>query len=157
MKPEDLFVKNLEFFLDQKFDEYGRSRILNYLKEYKDTIPPIYINKTIIKKVVSPKKPMKEEEDGMCAYENMNQVAEEICQLFQIKIGQLLGRDYGKKSVIVEARRQFCEIMFNRYRYHNYILADFLGVHYSTVSFYIYGKSYNIDGRKHDYRRKRAV
>jgi hypothetical protein len=156
ISPEEKFMKNLEFYLDHKFDDYGRSRILGYLNEFKESIPPIYINKKVVKEVVVRRK-QTEKEEGTCAYENMNQVANEICQLHNITIDQFFGKGGVKKAVMIEARRQFCEIMYNRYKYYNYILADFLGVHYSTISFYIFGKTYNINGKKNEYKRTKAA
>jgi hypothetical protein len=47
MKPEINFIKKLEAFFDEEFNDYTKSRIELYLNEFRQEIPPVIIKKEI--------------------------------------------------------------------------------------------------------------
>jgi hypothetical protein len=149
MKPEINFIKKLEAFFDDEFNDYTKSRIELYLKEFKQDIPPIIIKKeVIINKTLEPKniqQDIKREAvyKVYATHQNLYNDAKELCELHQIDIDEFMNRKNLKaKSDIVDIRKKFCSIAFERYFCNTNMLAKFFKVHHSTISFYVHGKKF---------------
>ena len=57
MKPEEQFIKQLETYLDEDFNDFTKNRIIGYLKEYRDSIPLVIIKPEKEKKCPLPPNP----------------------------------------------------------------------------------------------------
>ena len=149
-KLENEFLRKLEMFLDEDFNEFSRKRILGFLSEYKEQIPPITIvkDKIILKEKIvykTFKDPIDAPEPKRRTYkvyvsnDILMSDAKELCESY----GMPLEKFFSKSKVTMEVgklRKIFCVNMFERYFCTNNILADFFGVHWSTISFYLYGR-----------------
>jgi hypothetical protein len=144
MTPETEFLRKLEAFLDQEFNDYIRNRIRGYLQDYKDQIPPLVIKKeeVIIKEVVKIK------ENPMIGKQNLSQdflrkEAAAFCQNRGIDV-KVFETNKSKKAPtdVVIARKEFCKSILSKYYCSSSTLAKFFNVHHSTIVFYLYGKKY---------------
>lgn len=93
---ENRFIKKLEFYLDQEFNQYSKNRILGYLKEYIDAIPeqnPIIIYQEKIKEVI---KEVEVEPKNFYAYKpfvtktELMDNAKDLCAVYDITIEEFL-------------------------------------------------------------------
>jgi len=142
MTAENEFIKKLETFLDQVFNDYGKKRISTYLEEYKDKIPPIIITKEkkdiknslfIDRRIVGFK--------SVVNNEQLMQDAIELCKEHDININDFMDRKHKKaRTDVVELRKRFCQECYEKYICNNDALSKFFNIHYSTISFYLYGK-----------------
>lgn len=141
MTAENEFIKKLEAFLDQVFNDYSKRRISNYLEEYKDSIPPIIIkqNKDSKNTTYLDRKTI-----GLKSFvdsDKLMQDAIELCQEYNIEINDFMDRKHKKcRTEVVELRKKFCQDSFVKYVCSNDTLSKFFNIHYSTISFYLYGK-----------------
>jgi len=149
MKPEINFIKKLEAFFDEEFNDYTKSRIELYLNEFRQEIPPVIIKKEIridkTPKVELPKLEVKKEAiyKTYATPQDLLTDAQELCKLYEIDIDEFMNRKNMKaKSDIVDIRKKFCSMAFERYFCSTNMLAKFFKVHHSTISFYVYGKKY---------------
>ena len=136
-KSELKFIKNLEFFLGEEFNEYSKSRIISYLKEYKEEIPPIVKHEIVYKEKI-----VKQERNKYKEYVTNDMLmadAKELCELKQVDINEFLRSNKSRTDASL-LRKEFCNNCFQKYLCSNNILANFFGVHHSTISFYLYGK-----------------
>lgn len=139
MKPEVEFVKKIEAFLDQEFNDYSTKRIITYLNEYKDRIPPVYIHKTIEKNTVA-KRPINTTKTFASDEDLINQ-AKAFCDQNDIDFKRFATSKSIKSTCdISAARKKFCQYMYEIYLCNNTQLARFFNVDHSTISFYLYGK-----------------
>jgi hypothetical protein len=136
MNKETRFINDLEAYLGQEFTPYTKKKILSMLLEYKD----IPVKKEVVVKLV-PEKVAKYK--VYVTNDILLADAKELCDLNEIDIKLFLQPKYRKgTNDVTELRKQFCIKMFERYLCSNNILANFFGVHHSTISFYLYGKKY---------------
>jgi len=136
-KSELKFIKNLEFFLGEKFNEYSKNRIISFLQEYKEEIPPIVKHEIIYKEKI-----VKQERNKYKEYVTNDMLmadAKELCELKQVDINEFLRSNKSRTDASL-LRKEFCNNCFQKYLCSNNILANFFGVHHSTISFYLYGK-----------------
>jgi hypothetical protein len=144
MTPETEFLRKLEAFLDQEFNDYTRNRIRGYLQDYKDQIPPLVIKKeeVIIKEVIKVK------EHPSIGKQNLSQdflrkEAAAFCENRGVDV-KIFERNSTKKAPVdvVLARKEFCKAILSKYYCSSTTLAKFFNVHHSTIVFYLYGKKY---------------
>lgn len=147
MKPEINFIKKLEAFFDDEFNDYTKNRIKVYLKEFREEIPPVVINKEIMIKeplLMSGANREIKRESIYKVYPTINDLhndAKEICELYQIDLDEFMNRKNMKaKANIADVRKKFCQMAFERYFCSTNMLAKFFKVHHSTISFYVHGK-----------------
>lgn len=145
MTAENEFIKKLETFLDQVFNDYSKKRISLYLQEYKDKIPPIIINKTkkeIVRTDVFESRRIIGNKFAVTNDELMND-AIEMCKKYDVDIKDFMDRKHKKaRTKVVELRKKFCQDSYEKYICNNDTLSKFFNIHYSTISFYLYGKKY---------------
>ena len=145
-KNENEFIKKLEAYLDTKFNDYSRNRIIKYLEEYKEQIPPIIITKGNKQEII---KQIQEDKIENYKYKELvtNDIllreAVEICNLYQMSsIDFFNTKKYKSSRDVVKVRKIFCQKIFENYLCNNNILAAFLNVDHSTITFYLYGKKH---------------
>jgi len=144
MKPEEQFIKQLETYLDDDFNDFTKNRIIGYLKEYRDSIPFV---------VLKPEKAKKEYqriEDRMrdrmrkqfITHEELIIEAKILCEEYDVSINDfIVKRSSRSRNNIGELRKIFCSIIHEKYLCSNMILSEFFNVHHSTISHYLYGKT----------------
>ena len=144
MTPENNFIKKLQAFMDTEFNQYSVNRINTYLGEYRDEIPPIIIKSEpteIVKDVFIPRQEYVKK--IKITYEELVRDAVAICEEFEISYTDFMERVRVKaKTRIVDVRKTFCQRAFEKYFCNNDVLARFFNIHHSTISFYLYGKTY---------------
>lgn len=146
MSPEISFIKKLEAFFDDEFNDYTKKRIEIYLKEFREEIPPVIIKKEIF--IKEPPNQMSfndvKKEAVYKVYPTLKDLindAKEICELHNIDFDEFVNRKNPKaKATIVDVRKKFCSMVFERYFCSTNMLAKFFKVHHSTISFYVHGK-----------------
>ena len=131
------FIKKLEFFLNEEFNEYSKNRIIAYLKEYREQIPAIIRQEFVFKEKIVTKERNKYKE--YVTNDMLMADAKELCELKQVDINEFLRSNKSRTDASL-LRKEFCNNCFQKYLCSNNILANFFGVHHSTISFYLYGK-----------------
>lgn len=144
MKLENQFIKQLETYLDEEFNDYTKKRIYGYLMEYREAIPFVVI------------KPQKEENENILIEERMKDrrrkqfitqeelliEANQLCEEYDVSINDfVINKSSRSRNNIGELRKRFCSIIHEKYLCSNMILAEFFNVHHSTISHYLYGKT----------------
>ena len=144
MKQEELFIKQLETYLDEDFNDFTKKRIYGYLKEYREAIPLVVI------------KPQKEEKEDIPIMERMRDrhrkefitqeelliEAQKLCEEYDVSINDfIINKSTRSRNYIGELRKKFCSIIHEKYLCSNMILSEFFNVHHSTISHYLYGKT----------------
>jgi hypothetical protein len=144
---ENQFIKKLEVYFDETFNDYTRNRILGYLEDYKKIVQaknPIVIYKDKIKEVI---KEIEVEPKKIYAYKpiitkkELMDNAKELCAAYDISIEDFL--DSSKVRIrcdIAKVRKKFCHTIHSKYICSNKILSDLLNVHHSTITYYLIGK-----------------
>lgn len=144
MKLEEQFIKQLETYLDEDFNEYTKKRIYGYLKEYREAIPFV---------VIKPVKESKEEfhiEERMkdrrrkqfITQEELLIEAKQLCEDYDVSINDfVINKSARSRNYIGDLRKRFCSIIHDKYLCSNMILSEFFNVHHSTISHYLYGKT----------------
>lgn len=145
MNHEEQFIRKLEAFLNENFNDYSKKRILTYLKEYTETIPPVVVKKERVKneleKIYIDCPNCKE----YATQEKLKEDAIEFCLLNDIDFDSFAKSKRIKTNCkIAELRKEFTVKSFEKYLCSNNLLAEFFNVHYSTISFYLYGKKTRI-------------
>ena len=113
MKADETFIRHLEAFFDQKFNDYTQNRIRYLLSEYAKNIPPV------IKEVIvnSPPKQIQRRPKGkykeFVTKEEMLVIANEVCSLYGIPQRHFLNKPRKKAtSFITDARKVFCQKLY---------------------------------------------
>ena len=145
MNHEEQFVRKLEAFLNEDFNDYSKKRIISYLNDYADSIPPVVIKKERVgnelEKIYINCTNCKE----YATIEKLKEYAIEFCLLNNIDFDSFAKSKRIKTNCkIAELRKEFTVKSFEKYLCSNNLLAEFFNVHYSTISFYLYGKKTRI-------------
>lgn len=148
MRPEETFVKQLETYLDTNFNEYSKNRIFAYLKEFRESIPLIYIKEEVpISKENIIREPIREPKKRLIknhvTKDELINDAIDLCGIYGIDINDFLDTKYCKgRNSVISIRKKFCVMAFEKYFCNNTLLAELFNVHHSTISHYLYGKRY---------------
>ena len=135
MTAEQSFIRKLELYLGSDINDYGKKRIVVYLKEYAAEIPPI---KKINFEAGLPAVQKKE-----ISEETLYTEAKTICDLMSIPISDFMFAESGKATDKVTASRKiFCLEVITKYNLLRKDLKQFFGVDHTTISYYIHGKKY---------------
>jgi len=149
-KYEDIFIKNLEAYFDETYNDFTKKKIATLLEQYKNTIEPVVVFKEKrSRKNIEPKKVEPVEEVNYKDYkavpnnEKLTKEVEDFCDVHQISPDSFLTK-MGDETVgtITELRKKFCQMMMERYIIGNKMLADLFTVHHTTITYYLYGKPY---------------
>jgi hypothetical protein len=154
MRPEETFVKQLQTYLDTNFNEYSKNRIFSYLKEFRESIPLIYIKEEapasrqdIIREPI--REPRRRLIKNHVTKDELIVDAIEICGIHGIDLSDFLDTKYYKgRNNIISIRKKFCIMVHEKYVCNNTVLAEFFNVHHSTISHYLYGKRYILNANK---------
>lgn len=147
MKPEELFIKKLEVYFDEDFNDFTKNRIKTYLREYVDQMPPLVIREKIDK---CEKRDYRRAEDtflekrrkDFVTNEELRLEAQKLCDENKILIKDFIGgKNIKSRNIIGELRKKFCNLIHEKYLCSNMVLSEFFNVHHSTISFYLYGKT----------------
>lgn len=143
MKAEAEFIKKLEVYFDEDFNEYTKKRIIGYLNEYKSQIPAIIINKKekpiIIEKYYRSR--LEKIRKDMISPDMLLLQAQSFCKEHNISIAEFTSRKGLKsKQEIINYRKKFCLFIIENFLCSNNQLADFFEIDHSTISYYLYGK-----------------
>lgn len=143
MTAENEFIKKLETFFDQVFNDYSKRRIFIYLEEYKNKIPPIIIKQNKESKNITYLDRSTMALKSFVDNDKLMQDAVYLCKEYNIEIFDFMDRKHKKcRTDIVELRKKFCQDSFSKYVCSNNILSKFFNIHNSTISFYLYGKKH---------------
>jgi hypothetical protein len=154
MKAEETFIRKLECYFDDTFNDFTKNRIRVYLREFRDELPltiikrekeePI-VNHDVTEKRISSRANSK----NFVTKEELKIHAFDICELYNIQYDDFVQSRTGTGTQkIIEARKIFCNMIYEKFLCYNYVLARFFNVHHSTISFYLYGKKYLYKRRK---------
>lgn len=141
MKADETFIKKLEMYFDEDFNDYTKKRISVYLKEYREDLPPIVIK---TKEYVS-EAPRQTREEGRrrlsISDEDLYIQARIFSEENNISINELMSKTHTiPKRDIIQYRKKFCNYIVENFKCSNNQLADFFDVDHSTISYYLYGK-----------------
>ena len=133
--PEQEFIENLEFYFNTKLDDYSRQRILGYLDNYKQQIPPV-IHLIKDKRVIIDKSKL-----PIITREEIKEIAKKFCNVNGITLREFTTKTKHKgTSFIADIRKQFCRHIFENYQCQHRPLQEFLNVDHSSIVYYIQGQ-----------------
>jgi len=146
MTAENRLIRKLETFLDQEFNNFVKNRVLGYIKEYRDEIPPIIVRKEYIKNIFGTEEPPEQKRKSykvLVRREELMSDAVELCNIHNIDINEFIDRSHKRTTTkITELRKIFCKMAYEKYICNNDALAKFFNIHHSTISYYLHGKRY---------------
>jgi hypothetical protein len=127
MNSEQIFVKQLERYLNLELNDFDRKRIGEYLIEFRDSLP----GKNVFMERLLP-----------CSDSVLMKEGRDICEEFGVDFALFL-KPKNKKSTneITTVRRLFCERVKANYQCTNNKLIEFFRVNHATISFYTNGYS----------------
>lgn len=134
MNSEQIFVKQLERYLNLELNDFDRKRIGEYLIEFRDSLPVknVFVDSVkIVKERLLP-----------CSDSVLMKEGRDICEEFGVDFALFL-KPKNKKSTneITAVRRLFCERVKANYQCTNNKLIEFFRVDHATISFYTNGFS----------------
>jgi hypothetical protein len=135
---EDIFIRKLEHYLGEDFTPFTKNRIKGFLAEYKDDIPPVVVK---VAKEPSEITKYKKQITTDILIDN----AKMLCRLHGISLEKFL-KTPEKRSAnhkVTQMRKQFCKDTLESYLCNSSILANFFGVHHTTISYYLYERKKN--------------
>ena len=144
MKLEEQFIKKLETYLDEDFNDYTKRRICGYLMEYREAIPLVVIKpKKEEKEEITIKERMKDRHrKEFITQEELLLEAHQLCEEHGVSINDfVINKSARSRNYIGELRKKFCSIIHEKYLCSNMVLSEFFNVHHSTISHYLYGKT----------------
>lgn len=145
MNIEDQFVRKLEAFFDEDYNDFTKRRIALFLKEYRDEIPPVVVIEKEKKEpeIIYYNRERRQIKKPIMTIDQLHEEASIFCEENGITVKEfLLKKGRKTKGSIVQLRRIFCNLCFQKYLCTNNILAKFFNVDHSSISFYLYGKKY---------------
>lgn len=67
--------------------------------------------------------------------------AEDLCSIYEISFDEFMDSSGERiRNDVAKVRKKFCETIHSKYICTNTMLADFLNVHHSTITYYLIGK-----------------
>jgi len=144
MRPEDQFMKQLETYLDEDFNDFTKKRIYGYLKEYREAIPFVVIKpeKEPIKETCIEERMRDRRRKQFITQEELLIEAQQLCDEYDVSINDfVINKSTRSRNYIGDLRKRFCSIIHDKYLCSNMILSEFFNVHHSTISHYLYGKT----------------
>jgi len=146
---ENQFIKKLEIYFDQDFNEYSRNRILSYLEDYKKIVQaknPIVIYKDKVREIEVIKEiPISSKNihsyKAFITKKDLIENAKELCSIYEIAFDEFMDSSGERiRNDVAKVRKKFCETIHSKYICTNIMLANFLKVHHSTITYYLIGK-----------------
>lgn len=138
MSKEDIFLGNLEAYLDLTFNDFDKKRIIGYLEEYGKDLKPvvIYKDRVVEKLIVEVPRPEK-----VVTQDDLEREALTICNKHGIVYSKFVKPLSGKSNAeILAARKEFCSHILINYICTQNRLKEFFKVHHATISYYMVGK-----------------
>jgi hypothetical protein len=146
---ENQFIKKLEVYFDETFNNYTRNRVLSYLEDYKKIVQaknPIVIYKDKIREIEVIKEiPISPENihsyKAFITKKDLMENAKDLCSIYEISIDEFMDSSGERiRNDVAKVRKKFCETIHSKYICTNIMLANFLKVHHSTITYYLIGK-----------------
>ena len=152
MNAEYTFIRSLEAYFDEKFNDFTLNRIKTLLSDYKKSIPKERIVvKSLRQEDPTPIPDVMKFDLNKGNYKKIPEKGElleelnKLCLIYDVTVDEVLLKSKNKtKSKIIEIRKKFCQMAMQNYICTTNFLADFLNVHHTTISYYIYGKQYRL-------------
>jgi hypothetical protein len=152
MNAEYTFIRSLEAYFDEKFNDFTLNRIKTLLSDYKKSIPKERIVvKSLRQEDPTPIPDVMKFDLSKGNYKKIPEKGElleelnKLCLIYDVTVDEVLLKSKNKtKSKIIEIRKKFCQMAMQNYICTTNFLADFLNVHHTTISYYIYGKQYRL-------------
>lgn len=149
MTDENQVIKKLEVYFDQHFNDYTRDRILGYLEDYKKIVQaknPIVIYKDKIREIevikeisISPKNIHSYK--AFITKKDLVENAKDLCSIYEVSFDEFMDSSGERiRNDVAKVRKKFCETIHSKYICTNIMLANFLKVHHSTITYYLIGK-----------------
>jgi hypothetical protein len=146
---ENQFIKKLEVYFDETFNDYTRNRVLSYLEDYKKIVQaknPIVIYKDKVREIevikeipISPKNIHSYK--AFITKKDLIENAEDLCSIYEISMDEFMDSSGERiRNDVAKVRKKFCETIHSKYICTNIMIADFLNVHHSTITYYLIGK-----------------
>lgn len=151
MTPEQEFIRKVEVFFDDPIviNDKVKNRLLFLLKQYRDELPPVVVEKEVIKPVkilrFIPTKKLLNKEPNKCPIVNqdiLDSYALEFAKAHGLELKEFKERPLsGKcKGVVRMARTDFCKFIMTNYQCTQEILKDYFQVDHTTMVYYIRGQ-----------------
>jgi hypothetical protein len=135
MIAENNFINKLDAFLEQDLTDFEKDKIRILLREYRDEIPAIVVNKRV--NVFVPTPPP----DKICTKDILMREAKSICKKYEITLNKFLHPKKGKcTSKVTDIRKEFVNKMLQEYKTERKQLFELFNVDHSTITYYIKGK-----------------
>lgn len=150
MNHEYTFIRQLEAYFDQKFNDFTLRKIEGLLKEYKESIPK---QRIMVKTLVEEDKPIPNlmkfsKPEGnykkIPVNDDLMDELNKLCIIYDINPQEVLSSKGKTKGKIIEIRKRFCQYVMQNYVCTTNNLAAFFNVHHTSISYYIYGKQSRI-------------
>ena len=146
MNPEYTFIRKLESYFDEKFNDFTLNKIEGLLKDYKSSIPKErIIVKSMKEEIESPLNSMQFDlKNG--SYKKIpikDELMEELnklCIIYDVDPQEVLRTKGKTRGKIIEIRKRFCQYIMQNYVCTTNNLATFFNVHHTSITYYIYGK-----------------
>lgn len=157
MKAEEQFIKKLEAYFNEEYNDFTKKKIIGMLKDYYQSSTPMV--KIIRQKVERKRIQETQQEEHPQKYkaavtsEMLISELEDFCVEVDIPVKYLTSKtNYMPKSEITALRAKFCLKMLEKYLVSNRQLCELFSVHVTTINFYIYGKkTVSKSGKTYEY------
>jgi len=156
MKAEEQFIKKLEAYFDEEYNDFTKKKIIGMLKDYYQSSTPmvkIIRHKVERRKVEETKEEIPQKYKAAVTSELLISELEDFCIEQDIPVKYLTSKtNYMPKSEITALRTKFCLKMLEKYLVSNRQLCELFSVHVTTINFYIYGKkTVSKSGKTYEY------
>ena len=141
-KLENEFIRKLEAYFDKQFNDYTKNRIIMYLEEYRNEIPPVIITQKTNIDIDSIPFTKNLSGKDVATFELLTKEANEMCKFYDVTLSDFLNvKRHKAPTKIVGMRKMFCKKITEKYACSVYDLVDFLNVDRTSVLYYLYGKN----------------
>lgn len=149
MNHEYTFIRQLEAYFDQKFNDFTLKKIEGLLKDYKDSIPK---ERIVVKSLVKEESPLNSMKFDLSngSYKKIpvkDELMDELnklCVIYDVDPEEVLRTKGKTRGKIIEIRKRFCQYVMQNYVCTTNNLANFFNVHHTSITYYIYGKQSRI-------------
>ena len=133
MNKEETLLKQLEVYLDLIFTDFDKGRILEYLKDYRASLPAKIAYREVFRTIRERLIP--------CTDKILLEEGRAICDEYGVDFELFLKSKNGKSTTeIATIRKLFCQRITDNYQCSNNRLITFFRVDHATISFYMNGR-----------------
>lgn len=133
MTSEQVLLKQLEVYLDLKFNDFDKERLLGYLSEYRDKIPSTIVYREVFRTIRERLIP--------CTDKILLEESKVICEEYGVDLNLFLRSKKGRSTNdITTIRKLFCQRIMDNYQCSHNKLIEFFKVNHATISYYMNGR-----------------